>query len=75
MPMSGIMWWLHCPLRAGTPAAHLMRVTGQLLAGEFPEVQDVVLIRTALQQNWDMHTPYDLAGNIRASDLDVRASA
>jgi hypothetical protein len=50
-----------------------MKVISLLLAGMAPEVEDLVLIRTAVQAGWDLYKPLHLENAIQAADLEVDA--
>lgn len=39
--------------------------------GVTPDLRDVVLVRTAVQRNWDVYTPFNLRSHIKGANLDV----
>ncbi|KAG2425826.1 hypothetical protein HXX76_013451 [Chlamydomonas incerta] len=54
-----------------TPADTLLAILADLLEGVTPDLRDVVLVRTALQRNWDVYTPLNLRGHIKGANLDA----
>ncbi|KAG2447556.1 hypothetical protein HYH02_007480 [Chlamydomonas schloesseri] len=54
-----------------TPADTLLSVLADLLEGVTPDLRDVVLVRTALQRNWDVYAPFNLRSHIKGANLDA----
>ncbi|KAG2497634.1 hypothetical protein HYH03_004373 [Edaphochlamys debaryana] len=54
-----------------TPADVLLELLAALLAGEPPDVQDIVLIRTVLQQGRDVYRPLNLEGRLHDANLET----
>ncbi len=66
------MFW--CCLCTDTPADTLLSVLADLLEGVTPDLRDVVLVRTALQRDWDVYAPFNLRSHIKGANLDVSGS-
>ncbi|KXZ49452.1 hypothetical protein GPECTOR_21g678 [Gonium pectorale] len=53
-----------------SPADLLMALLGRLLAGQAPDLRDVVLLRTVLLQHMDVYKPLDINDRIKDAQLD-----
>lgn len=49
----------------------MLGVVDELVHGRMPSLPDVLLVRTALIQRWDLHKPLNLADTIRNAAADV----
>ncbi|KAG2497676.1 hypothetical protein HYH03_004414 [Edaphochlamys debaryana] len=54
-----------------TPADVLLELLAALLAGEPPDVRDIVLIRAVLQQGRDVYRPLNLEGRLHDANLEA----
>ncbi|MEW5305805.1 MAG: hypothetical protein WDW36_008322 [Sanguina aurantia] len=61
---------------SGTPADRILDMMSQLLRGVSPSLQDVILVRTAMMQSFDLYAPIGVEQNIRDAvhDIDVGAA-
>lgn len=57
----------------GTPADKILDMMSQLLSGITPSLQDVILVRTAMMQSFDLYAPIGIAQRILATVADVSA--
>lgn len=58
-------------ISSGTPAEKMLEMMSQLLRGLTPSIQDVILVRTALLQSFDLYTPIGMEERIRDVVSDV----
>jgi hypothetical protein len=56
---------------AETPAQLLLQLLEQLLAGDAPELHDIMFLKSALMRSVDFYQPLNLRGHIKQSNLDV----
>lgn len=58
---------------SGTPADKILDMMSQLLSGITPSLQDVILVRTAMMQSFDLYAPIGMAQRILDTVADVSA--
>ncbi|MEW5305766.1 MAG: hypothetical protein WDW36_008285 [Sanguina aurantia] len=65
----------HALLDSGTPADKILDMMTQLLAGVTPSLQDVILIRTAMMQSFDLYAPIGINERIFSTVADANVGA
>ena len=46
-------------------------MTNKLLEGSMPDVRDVLVVRQAIRNNYDLYQPLDLGKQIKGANMDV----
>lgn len=62
-------------LNARTPADTILDIMSQLLRGVNPSIQDVILVRTAMRQSFDLYAPMGLAQHLLEATKDDNVGA
>lgn len=65
----------HASISPGTPAETMLKIMSQLLRGLSPSLQDVILVRTALLQSFDLYTPIGMEKQIQDVVTDVSTTS
>ena len=58
-------------LHADSPAKLMLRMISDLLEGRMPDVRDVLVVRQAIRDSYDLYQPLDLGGEMRGAGVDV----
>ncbi|KAG2437377.1 hypothetical protein HXX76_006029 [Chlamydomonas incerta] len=56
---------------AETPAQLLLQLLGALLAGDTPDLHDILFLKSALMRSQDFYQPLNLRGHIKQANLDA----
>lgn len=62
-------------VQGSTPADKILDVMSMFLVGKLPDLRDVVLIRTAILQSFDLHAPIDIEQHIMNAVPDTTEAA
>ena len=49
----------------------MLTVTNKLLEGVMPDVRDVLVVRQAIRNNYNLYQPLDLGKQIKGANMDV----
>jgi hypothetical protein len=61
----------HLPRRTDSPAEMMLMVTNQLLEGVMPDVKNVMVVRQAIREDYDLYQPLGLRKQIQGANMDV----
>lgn len=56
---------------AGTPADLILSMMACLLDGRMPDLRQIVLVRTAIRENYDIYMPMGISQQLKDANMDV----